>query len=311
MLHRIRVSGLAVAALLLVGCDEWGDWGDMSRHKEDFRFTEKLKPGGRLTLENMNGSVEITGGEGDQVEIVGTKYAATPEMLQALKVDVVGTGDSVRIRTIPPSGHRGNMGAKYVIRVPRRTELDRIISSNGRISIDNVESAARLRTSNGAVRVANTKGAIEVETSNGAVELMGNSGAVSVRTSNGQIRADDVRGALTAVTSNASVTARIAEPEAGRPISVTTSNGAVNITVASLRDNAVTATTSNSSITVRLPSSVGVQLKASTSNSSISTDFDVSARGTISKNHLEGAINGGGAPMVLSTSNGSIRLERL
>jgi hypothetical protein len=31
----------------------------------------------------------------------------------------------------------------------------------------------------------------------------------------------------------------------------------------------------------------------------------------MSKNHLEGPINGGGAPMVLTTSNGSIRLERL
>lgn len=311
MIWNIRWIGVSAMALLLTGCDEWGDWGDMSRHKEDFSYSETLKPGGRLALENMNGSVEITGTDGDRVEITGTKFASSPELLRALKIDVVNTGDTVRIRTVPPSAHRGGMGAKYVIRVPRRAELDRIISSNGRITIDGVDSAARLRTSNGGVRVSRTRGAVEVETSNGAVELQGNEGPVTVRTSNGQIRADDVRGALSAVTSNGSVTARISNPEAGRPIVVTTSNGAVNITVDSLKDNPVTATTSNSSITVRLPSRIGVQLKATTSNSSISTDFDVSARGSVSKTRVEGEINGGGAPMVLSTSNGAIRVERL
>jgi hypothetical protein len=121
MMRNLHIAGVAALALLLAGCEEWGDWGDMSRHKEDFSFTETLKSGGRLTLENMNGSVEITGGAGDRVEITGTKFASTPELLKALKVDVVSTGDTIRIRTIPPSGHRGSMGAKYIVRVPRRT----------------------------------------------------------------------------------------------------------------------------------------------------------------------------------------------
>lgn len=311
MTRNIRFLAVGAMALLLVGCDDLGNWGDMTRHKEDFQFTETVKPGARLTLENMNGSVEITGTSGDRVEIAGTKFANSPELLNALKIDVVNTGSTVRIRTIPPSGHRGGMGAKYILRVPRNMELDRIMSSNGRITVDGVESAARLQTSNGSVHVMNTKGPVEVETSNGSVELTGNEGPVNVRTSNGKIRAEDVRGALTAVTSNGSVTARVSDPEPGRPISVKTSNGAVNLTFESLRDNAVSATTSNSSITVRLPSKIGFDLKANTSNSSVSTDFDVASRGSTSKNHVEGDVNGGGSPMVLTTSNGSIRLERL
>jgi DUF4097 and DUF4098 domain-containing protein YvlB len=295
------IHGFAVCALalMLTGCDDWGDWGSMSRHKEEFRFTETVKPGTRLSVETMNGSVEIVAGEGDQVDIRGTKFASTLELLRALKIDVVNTGDTLRIRTIPPSAHRGNMGARYILQVPRRMEIDRIISSNGGITVDGVESASRLRTSNGSVRVNRTKGAIEVETSNASVELTGNDGPANVRTSNGHIRADDVRGAFTAVTSNASVTARVTNPEPGRPISVTTSNGNVNITVDSLKDNPVSATTSNSSIVVRLPAKTGVQLKATTSNASISTDFEVATQGTLSKNRIEGAING------------SIRLERL
>jgi hypothetical protein len=60
-----------------------------------------------------------------------------------------------------------------------------------------------------------------------------------------------------------------------------------------------------------MPAGIGAQLKARTTNSSVSTDFDVNVRGTMSKNHLEGAINGGGPVLDLSTSNGSIRVQRL
>ena len=47
------------------------------------------------------------------------------------------------------------------------------------------------------------------------------------------------------------------------------------------------------------------------SASSITSDFDVMTHGTQSKNRLEGQINGGGPLIDLSTSNGSIRIQKL
>jgi DUF4097 and DUF4098 domain-containing protein YvlB len=307
-----RILPVVAVAVLLTGCDEIGDWGGNSdRYKEDFQQKQALKSGGRLSIENMNGSIEISGWDRDEVDIVGTKYASTEEALKGIRIDVAGSGDSVRIRTVPPSGHRGGMGARYVIRVPRRTELDRIISSNGRIQIDDVEGAARLRTSNGSIKAIRTQGAYEIETSNGAVDLDGHNGPAVVRTSNGQVHAENVRGHLDATTSNGSITARLTDPEPGRPLKLSSSNGSINLTLETLRNNDIVASTSNSSITVRMPATVGAQLKARTSNSSINTDFDVNVRGTISKNQLEGAINGGGSVLDLSTSNGAIRVQRL
>jgi len=308
----IRVLAVAALAMLLAGCEDWGDWGgDSGRYKEDFAYNYTLKPGGRLYVESLNGAVEVMGWDQDKVEITGTKYASTESTLQALRIDIVTTDDSIRVRTVTPSGHRGGMGAKYTLHVPRKTEIERIVTSNGRITVDDIDSAARLKTSNGSVRVNRTNGNLDVETSNAGVELTAHNGPAVVHTSNGSIKADGVRGFLDATTSNASINARLTDPEPGKPVKLESSNGSITVEVASYKANEIRASTSNAGITLKVPHSVNAQLRARTSNGSIQTDFDVNVRGTMSKNSMEGTIGSGGPMLELETSNGTIRLQRL
>ena len=307
-----KAGTIGVLAILLAGCEYAGDWGSSDRFKEDFHFVRDLKPGGRLTIDNANGSIEILGWEKDSVDVAGTKYAADEQVLEAIQIDVAGSPDSVRIRTVPPSGVRSRYGARYVIRVPHRVELDRIDSSNGSVRVEALEGSARLKTSNGALTILRLKGPLEATTSNGSIEVTDQTGAAVLRTSNGRIRADGIRGALQARTSNGGITARLSDPEPQRPITLESSNGSVDLTVGELRSNDVRITTSNSSIKLRVPSGVNANLRAHTSNSSVQSDFDVDARsGKRSKSHVEGAIGAGGPVLDLSTSNGSIRIEKL
>ena len=302
----LLVSSLAV----LAGCDI-EDFGSVNQQKEDFQRTLQMKPGGRLTVENFNGSIEIRGDEGDSVEISGTKYAPTRELLDAMKIDIVSGPDSVRIRTVRPVERRGNLGARYVIRVPRRTELDRIETSNGSIRVETIDGSARLKTSNGSVRLDRLKGSAEIQTSNASIELLEHGGAAILRTSNGSIRADGIRGAFDATTSNSRIEARVLEPEAHKPIKLATSNGGINLTIDSLNDNEIRASTSNSSITLRMPPALNAKLLARTSNGGIHTDFDLAGSGVrISKNSAEGTLGSGGPLIDLTTSNGTIRLAR-
>ena len=156
---------------LLVGCDLDEIVGDTHAYEKAFHYSYGLKPGGRLTVDNANGSIEIAGWDRDSVEIDGVQYASTPELRDAIKIDIVATGDSVQIRTIHPAGWNWNMGAKYVIRAPRKIDLDRIVSSNGSLKVNDIEGKMRLRTSNGSVRTVRVRGDLDVATSNGAVEL--------------------------------------------------------------------------------------------------------------------------------------------
>lgn len=311
---RTHMLGLSLAAGLLglVACDieDW-DIGGSERYTQDFHYNYPLQPGGRLSVDNSNGSIEISGWDQDTVDISGTKYARTPELRDALKIEVDHTAGAVRIRTVRPSDRRGGMGAKYIIKVPRRTQLERIASSNGSIHTLDVEGPARLKTSNGSVRAENLRGSLEVQTSNGGIEVQNLEGSATLHTSNGRVHAEDIRGSVEADTSNGGIHIRLMKPEAGRPIKLETSNGPIELTMEAVNQNEIRASTSNGGITVHLPENIGANLNASASNSSISTEFEVATQGALEKHHLEGRIGAGGPPIELTTSNGSIRLLKM
>lgn len=311
----MRTYALALAAIsilpLQVGCDFESFAESSDRYREDFQYSKDLKPGGVLSVENFNGGVEIMSWEKDSVQITGTKYASRQDDLNDIKIDVQSDGASVRIRTVRPSERRGNMGARYFIRVPRQVVLERIQSSNGQIRVEDIQGSSRLETSNGAIRFRRLNGRLDAKTSNATIEGGDLEGDVVVRTSNGTIRLDHIAGALEAATTNAGVHIDLRKPKPRTPIRVESSNGSIELVLAALEDNEIRATTSNASITLRVPPTLKAQLRAGTSNSTIQTDIDVVTRGSISKTHLEGDINGGGPLIQLNTSNGSIRVLRL
>ncbi|MGH9719764.1 MAG: DUF4097 family beta strand repeat-containing protein [Bryobacteraceae bacterium] len=301
---------VAAALVLLAGCDFEGfSIGSATAYQKDFHYTHTLKKGGRLSLENFNGPVELSGWDQETVEISGALYASSPELRDALKVDIQSAPDSLFIRTVrPPAGTRGNYGARYVLRVPRSVELDRVVSSNGKIRIEDITGTVRLRTSNGHVEVVRVRGTVEATTSNGSVGLRDVEGPVTVRTSNGGVKTEDLKGAVDATTSNGSIHAHIARTDPRRPMKLETSNGGIEVSMESGAASDLRASTSNGGITVRLPPGAGVRVRAQTSNSSISTDFDVRREGTNNKHRLEGTIGDGGAMIELASSNGGIRL---
>lgn len=304
---------LPIFSLLFTGCDveDIGSWGPSDRFKEDFHYDLKLAAGGALSLENFNGSVEITAWEKDSVEVNGTKYAGTEELLRQIKIDVDSKADSLRIRTIRPQGMRGNSGAKYILRVPRKIWLNGIVSSNGSIRSTGTEGAARLQSSNGTIRVMGLEGNLEARTSNGSIEGLGVHGSFMGKSSNGSIKVDGLRGSFEAETSNSSIVARVEKLAVGKVVRAKSSNGSVELSLPDYSGQDVDAESSNSSVTLRLPKDLNAELRAGTSNGKISTDFEVATTGAISKSRLEGRIGKGGGLIRANSSNGSIRVESL
>lgn len=298
---------LAAALLCLTACDV--DLGSFERFTRDFHNSYPLKSDGRLSVESFNGSVEISGWDQDTVDISGTKYGPSQDAADSLKVEIDNSPDAVSIRVIRPSDRRSNLGARFVIKIPRAARLDRITTSNGAIRTEDGTGPARLRTSNSSIRVLDLRGGLDAQTSNGSVELTGVDGDVTAHTSNSHIRTERVNGSLEAATSNGSVNAQISR--ADRPVRVETSNSSVELTFPVNYSRDVRVSTTNAGITLRLPHDIGAHLTARTSNSSISSDFDVKVQGELSRNHMDGVIGAGGPLFELSTSNGSIRLLKM
>ena len=307
-----RMLPLLAALVALSGCLYIGDWGNSEAYKDDFHYTYALNPGGAISVENFNGSIEIIGWEQNSVEVNGTKYASSQAGLDSLKIDLAPSPGSLHIRVIRPLDSQWHMGARFSIRVPRHVTLDRITSSNGAIRIEDLQGPAHLHTSNGAIRVSRLKGNLDAQTSNGSIETEYLEGNANLHTSNGAIHADAMGGSFEAVTSNGSITARLDGPTLGWPVRVHSSNGHVELALNAKQLPEVRVSTSNSSIVLRLPASANARIRAATSHSNVSSEFD-ELRPERSRRHseLDGTIGSGGPLMDLTSSNGSIKIQKM
>jgi DUF4097 and DUF4098 domain-containing protein YvlB len=301
-------------ALVLSGCimGNFGDFGQSDRYQSDFHYTYTLEPGGHLSVENSNGSVEINGWDESKVEITGTKFASTEQLRDDIKIDIRNSAGSIAIRTEKPSTQFGGAGARYTIHVPRTALIDRIATSNGGIRIRDVAAASQLRSSNGSIRVEHVTGDVEARTSNNSIEMESVRGSVVMKTSNGRIRAEGVEGNCDAESSNNSISIRM-EHAPSEPMRLVTSNGSIDLTLAQPPKSGIRMETRNGGLAIHLPAGASAHVDASTSNSAISSDFEIATQvnGEISKSHLDGNIGGSGGPTIdLKTSNGHIRIVK-
>ena len=151
---RLSVAlALGLLSLPLAACIG-GDsdiWGNSDRYKEGFSYDFKLAPGGRLEVESFNGQVEVIGWDNDTVQVRGAKNASRQEVLKEITIDARNSPSEVRLHAISP-GPNCNCGVSFTIKVPRKTRLDNVSTSNGSLRIESIEGRARARTSNGGIR---------------------------------------------------------------------------------------------------------------------------------------------------------------
>ncbi len=128
---------------------------------------------------------------------------------------------------------------------------------------------------------------LDVSNTNGSIRLSDVSGKHELETTNGKIRVERCAGAVDASTTNGSIEAELLRVAKGEPMRFETTNGRITVTV---------------------PRDFAAELDARTTNGGINTDLPV-ATTKVSSNRLYGTINGGGTPLRLRTTNGSIDIK--
>lgn len=125
------------------------------------------------------------------------------------------------------------------------------------------------RTTNGTIRVSAMPNDVEMGTTNGGIDAEGLSGAV--------------RGSTT--------------------------NGGIDVRLDGLASRGVRLSTTNGGISLELPRDADADITASVTNGGIGTDnLHLNVREQ-SRRRLEAAMNGGGRPVELSTTNGGIQIR--
>ena len=168
--------------------------------KETENFSFVVSPGARVSVENINGDIDVVGDNVKEVTIVAHKKAGKQEYMDELEIVVDASPDYVRIETRHPDssggwfswGNDSSGSVSYELLVPMDVDLDSIDTVNGDVTIESVDGEVNAGTVNGTIEVSGANSDVDLETVNGSIK------AVFDELGSGQrVKADTVNGKIT------------------------------------------------------------------------------------------------------------------
>ncbi|HEX8096430.1 MAG TPA: hypothetical protein VF507_00280, partial [Pyrinomonadaceae bacterium] len=230
MSKRVVQVGLIILAALLLRADAGAQGGEELR--EEFHQTYPLSAGGRVSLENLNGAVHVSGWDRNEVRVDAVKRAFKRERLAEVEIIVDASPDAVRVRTRYPE-----MDQSFYVKPPR--------------SYDNPATVEYTLTVPRGARIDS------VQLINGALDIKGLAGDVSASSINGSVTAQGLVGTAKLSTINGKLEATFDRLEESKPVTLSSVNGSVAITI---------------------PSDSNAQVRASTVHGRITNDFNLPVR---------------------------------
>jgi Tfp pilus assembly protein FimT len=174
-------------------------------------------------------------------------------------------------------------------------------TSGGNIILKNSKDIFNLRTSGGNIQAENSSGDIDISTSGGNILVENLKGTVKVKTSGGNIKCESVEGELLASTSGGNVSLQNLDCS----LKTSTSGGNIDVTMKGV-GNYVSIINSSGRVRLQIPKESAVDLKLSAMK--ISTGNMEHFKGSISKEDVDGSLNGGGVLVKIDASSGDIDL---
>lgn len=188
----------------------------------------------------------------------------------------------------------------FTVYVPRGFTSS-LRTSGGRIGISDMDADQDARTSGGSMSLENIRAKVDARTSGGSITINDVNGKLSASTSGGSIRANGVSGEVDLSTSGGSINI---DNAMGR-IHASTSGGSIRATISEVSES-LRLSTSGGSVIVTLPASQGFDIDARGSR----VESDLSRfNGSNERGRMSGTVNGGGIPVRLTTSAGTVRIS--
>ena len=211
-----------------------------------------LRAGGAFAIANINGGVQVEGWDREQVEVRAVKTALhESEDLNLVHIDVQGDGDQLAVNTRYPQGSGVQVTVEYEIHVPYRLRFMAVQTVNGDVHLRGVSSRGYLDSVNGSVEAVESDGRFSAKTTNGDVRL------------------------------------QLKSLPDGEPVSLTTVNG---------------------SVVLSLPERVNADVRVVNRNGDFRSDFPLATLGDYDSSRFRGRLGSGGGEIFMSTVNGAIRL---
>jgi hypothetical protein len=285
-------------ALLLAGAAALAAMPALAQDSEHL-WTKSYPVSGRPTL-NLE-----TGDAGLQIDSCGTcreiriKVETEGVKLSDYRLEESQTGDQVHFlfKEKPHYGvhvvwHRTQ--AKVTVETPAELTLE-AHSGDGSVSVSGLNGDLGLTTGDGNLTADHLSGKLRVKSSDGHVTITNSTGALEAQTSDGNLSVDGVFNAVALHTSDGKLEVSLREgTKLSEPSSIQASDG---------------------SVTVRLPQGFAADLDVHTSDGHLDCALPLTMDHYDSKDggghNLHGKLNGGGTPLTIHTSDGSVKIEQL
>lgn len=278
----------------------------VGRKESVYNITERIASGDWLRIASPNGSISITQGSGDKVEIraekdvrrgsvedVGFVVRRESGGLTVCAVyedeDECGSSGNYRGRDNWRRWRNGGQPrVNFTVRIPEGVKV-KAGSGNGDVSVTGAGSEVSASTGNGRVNVSGTTGEVTASTGNGRVTVEGARGPVEASTGNGDVRVSTSLG----------------------PVTASSGNGDIEVSMDKLQtSSSMNFSTGNGRITVTVPEDFGAELESNTGSGSIISDFPIQVRGRINPTRVRGTLGKGGGRLVMSSGNGNIEIRK-
>jgi len=282
----------------------------------------------RLDVSTIRGKIDVSAGDERRIVVsggvtirMGWDVPANASALARAVADhppIERDGSTIRLR--PPSGadERRAVTVSYRVRVPRGTSVVSV-SDSGATAIRDVTGSVDVRTQSGAIEVKQVGGATTISSGSGAVGVEEAAGPLSVTTSSSAITARGVKHDLKVRTGSGAVNAALSGPGGidvetkSSGVRVTGARGALSVTTGSGRvivdgapGGAWKTSTGSGSVEMSLaPAPLTIDAKSGSGSVTLQGG---SVHGTVSKQRIDGTVDGGGTRVTIESRSGSIRL---
>jgi hypothetical protein len=300
---------LLVSTLALAGCEvNLNTEGLSARETKTYKVTGQAE----LVLDTFDGAIEVHSWDRNEIEIEIEKRAMEQVLLDEIKVDAQQQGDKITIKVTGPTRqqYRGvtigmhiSPTARLRVAVPRSVNIS-ASSGDGSIRAEAVEGRIVLNTSDGSVTGTRLGGDIQIRSGDGSIRLDHATGKLDLETTDGRIVLEAQPTVLRARTGDGSINATI-EPDTvmGDNWELTTSDGAVVVTLPGLFNGELDAETSDGTVRTNHPL-VGDRDRDER------RDGEDSDERRERRRVLKSKLGDGGKTFRIRSGDGSIRIER-
>jgi hypothetical protein len=252
-----------------------------SREEGDADWLERCRDDGRRNNDDRGRACEV---RAVPVKLSGRSIAIDGERNGGIRV-VGWDGDSVRVTARIQAQAPTDAAASAMLPRIRVIADGRGVRSEG----PDTEREDDTGWSVGYVVYVPHKFDLDLEAHNGGLSVRSVSGKLDLRTVNGSLTISEIGGNVRAHTQNGSLN--------------------VQLTGNRWEGEGLDAQTRNGSVRLSVPEKYSASLETGTVNGSIRTDFPVTVSGRISR-ELNVPLGGGGRPIRVRTTNGSVTISR-